>query len=314
MLAAVTIAVAAAGVLLAVSLAWLGTNRDLDSNNMAMDMNTGMFELGVPSANLLKDPEVASEQWIPATESADGVITPSMLELFFPDGSGYGRQESDIITGREKTGVICVLEAEGEERSLRPGSVGTMSFIIYPEENDLLFGAEMSLSALGKRLVNGSVVYERLDDTIDPSDARAPALQHLKGHILFFAQRNDPAEPGGEYSYGGWIMPGSTFYITGAEGTNAAGYAVTLYWEWPVTNKRLRELLGTEETEGERINNYYYQDPSSGVTEINATGYNSADTEIGKHISHIAAELDVALSDAIPEGAVTVTAEAVNNG
>ena len=307
------IAVAAVAAAAAATFAWLGVNRDLNSNNMVMDINDGMFELGVPAENGVKSTTVADTRWVPAIESEYGVITPAMLERFFNDSTGYGREESNTVTGNNKTGVICTLDVEGEEKSLRPGSTGTLTFIIYPKTEDLVFEATLSLSALGKRLVGSSVVYERLDDSIDdsdPPDPRAPALHHLKGHILFFTERTDPAEPDGEYTYDGWIMPGETFGIEGASGTNTAGYSVTLYWEWPITNSRLRELLGSEEVEGERKNNYYYYDAETDTTEMNATGYNNADTEIGKHISHIAAEFDVSLCEDC-EGMTAVTAQEI---
>jgi hypothetical protein len=308
-------AVIAAAVFAAVSAAWLGRNRDLNSENMAMDMNGGMFELGVPSENGLKSPDVADDRWTPAVESEHGVISPAMLGLFFPDSAGYGRLEGDIVTGNGMQGVISVLNVDGnEEKSLRPGSTGTLEFIIYPKREDLMFSATMSLSALAKT-VSGNT-FERIDDAVfnsDPPDRRAAAMRHLEGHILFFTGRTAPAAPGGDYSYESfdWIMPGSSFNIVGATEADPAGYRVTLYWEWPVTDERLRELMGSEEVEGERKNYYYYYDPDTGTTEMNATGYNNADTEIGKHISHVAAEFTVNLSED-NSAPVTVTAQRID--
>lgn len=292
--------------------AWLASNREVDSGSMAELSNDTLFELAVPDTNSRKTDQVTDNSWTPGSDTATGVITEGMLETL---AAQYARGEADIVTNENQAGVVCVLKADGAIKSIRPGSTGTLTFLIKPKKAELDFKASLNIAALGKKLVpdnNNSVslTYERLPDALTENDSRADAFNYLKGHVLFFTKRSAAQDANGYYSYtsGQRILPGQDFYITGATqavSSNFAGYTVTLYWEWPVTYDRLEALLGSAELNGERKAWYFVKDANDQCI-VDSYGYNTADTEIGKHISHIFAEIPVEVPDSVPNGVTTV--------
>ena len=302
--------------------AWIAANRDVNSGTAAMDMDSTLFELSVLSEDgVNKTNTLTHPNWVAGKQGQYNVILGSMLKDLLP---GYATGEDQIATGEIDdetgdpiTGVVCQLlidnDDEEEIHSLRPGAYGRLVFELTPKKDNLPFTGTLEVSALGKWLKNSGdveVEYRRVDEAYfdayllenGEADKRADAFRYLKHHVLFFATRSENKDPTGEYTYTNRIAPGGSFSVTGAV-TAEQTYVVTIYWVWPRTYDRLTSALGTEEVTAHQTDYCYMK---TNDTEP-STGYNNADTEIGLHLSHFAAEITMQAA-ASPANTPTVAA------
>jgi hypothetical protein len=272
---AVTVTVA---FLAAFSMAWFVSNRQVDAGGSSVSINNDLFELAV-EANLT------------APVPYDQVLAEK----------SYSNTETE--TSSAHVGVACALASDSNE-PLRPGSTGTMTFYILPKQEGLdRFSLTLTLSGIKR--------------TLDENDAETyaavtaeSALDLLKGHILFFEEKDANGK------YAGWIDEGGFTYALSEHAADKVGdaekYEVTLYWVWPRTYGQITLQDGSSNLIGsslftdaspdrarleERIS-AYPEEFLDGVASVSSAsfvelsdGYNRADQAIGEAVSYLVAEL-----------------------
>ena len=202
-------------------------------------------------------------------------------------------------------------EVVENKRFLRPGSYGTLTFYIQTDDD-----IKVDFTLLLGGFADG---YDNSDNPIITEVNNQTYLNYLKGHLLFFTQREGTPGDHETYKYSGLIDDGRFSYNTVdhiAEKTTVGGeencYPVVLYWEWPLTYSDINNNISTTDSPQDskyptsmrtyldeytcyETNKSYFlaKNLTSTNPEALNDGYNDADQLIGDNISYIIAYIEI---------------------
>ncbi|MBP5193696.1 MAG: hypothetical protein J6126_03090 [Clostridia bacterium] len=196
-----------------------------------------------------------------------------------------------------------------DKYNLMPGAYGTLTFFLKPaseERLNLNFTIRLGAYVLGYDNEDNEVFRELT--TEHDSDV----LNLLKGHFLFFTERDGATYDG--FVYSGFITSGEFSFDTSEHvaisgtGTEKDGsYEVTLYWEWPLTYYEIIDNISDNENAagdvstgkypaavGSFLSNTEYFFLTVGTDNYEKAGfYNDADQIIGTNANAIVVYITV---------------------
>ena len=186
---------------------------------------------------------------------------------------------------------------------LVPGSYGSFTFYIKKTvDSDIEVNFNISMYGYKKSYNTDNVVIPYIP-TNNPSYNKA--LDMLKGHILFFEERD--VDNHGEPTHYRNLINGSHFsYSTSGKTKDSVYtdyYKVTVYWEWPLLYEDIANNTSTSEltkrypsellTYLNNHRNYFFAiNENSNVTIELSDGYNDGDQLIGDNIHYLIVKLD----------------------
>jgi hypothetical protein len=184
-----------------------------------------------------------------ASAGGEGQYDPLLRSDTLGEDAGWHIGESWATTGTTTTSELTQInwlmstdsnlnnDSGNDDPGIYPGASGKLTFYVIPaQDGDLTVNFSITLSAFreAEESSDSSITVRRGDTdsetvieeiTSDGTDAAAPVLELMKGHILFFESFS-----GGRYS--GLIENGS-FSKTFEGAKNGEAQAVTVYWVWP---------------------------------------------------------------------------------
>lgn len=184
---------------------------------------------------------------------------------------------------------------------LMPGAYGKLTFYIRPRSQAVNPSMTFSLDLggfYGEETQSGFAI--RRTESED-------ALTLLRGHLLFFTERDDhdhPEHPE-NFVYGGLIEDGTFTYDTRlhslcSEEGKTDCYEITLYWEWPETYFDISSNISTAQTTkkypaalqtviANHSNYFFATNQNSHIESELGEGYDDGDQKIGNYIQYVAA-------------------------
>lgn len=281
--------VVVAGALLAVtaylSFAWFSENRRTDAGGMQIAAATDRYELLVDRRTVFDN----------ATNYPDVSASGGLKDFL-------AASDWDLTQTSTSLAPAIAFELENEFQydglyNMMPGAYGKLDFYIRPTEGNEDLELDLQL------LIGGaSRDFDEEDQPIIRNVENATVLQLLKGHILFFEERE-----GADYEhfrYTGLVHDGRiTFRAAEREKCTEPGktdcYKITLYWEWPITYFYIAESTnGAEETTKKfpaELTDYinahrsffFVINQDSNDPEELSDGYDDGDQTIGDRIHYI---------------------------
>ena len=257
------------------SFAWFSQNRDTDGEGLTISVRTKNYDL-------LIDRTSRYATGYPVITDADHTLDSLEADAY------------DLTATSTESTPALAYELINEYRyenkyNLMPGSYGTLTFYLRPKTGVTNLVAHFSLALGGYVSVydnEGNESFEVIDSTT--------VLNLLKGHILFFTQRTGATFE--DYRYDGLLLDGTFAYDTtqhtkSLEPGKTDCYAITLYWEWPITYYDIVDELSTAEVTRRfpvatssllSHNDYFFLSLAAGADDnAKADAYNDADQAIG---------------------------------
>lgn len=245
------VVLAAAVVIFVATVAWFANNREVQANNMAVQMAGSTYELAV----LKSDGTISGVR---------GKWNQDDQELL-PDGQEFTFEDTSITYyTTENKSSICwsvnpnshVNNLEGYNASgLEPGARGILTFYILPKMTGENLKVKLCFDVIG-HLEDGTSIPELIENGENLSDGTmdddkrqdvSEAQKLLKGHILLFAGYNQT-----NATYEKWIsedadtwsisseedkvsltMQSDGSLLWSAEEVQQKAYPITIYWIWP---------------------------------------------------------------------------------
>ena len=215
------------------SYGWFAAGEDVRATGMGVKTQTELFELAV-----VNDTTIPYDQHSP--------YTTNDLQIDYLEAEGYELIDETSASHMQLFFRLSnekpTADVSEDENAFSPGDYGTVSFDIVPKiAGDFTFYIDLTQIGLKVvRLQNATETLEEVDDTDGATD-------FLKGHILFFRDRDrvDPANSdaalGKGYHYRNLISDHLIEYALSehtADRVTVNGelhYRVTFYWVWPST-------------------------------------------------------------------------------
>lgn len=248
--------VMAVGYMLHRSFGWFAANESVTGSNMSVKSFGDLFEIAAVKVTGNADAAKNIEQRSGLTAPSPG--GNSILDYLKADGGydvlyedTYGPNDNVVnITSSSDTAIFFRFSNEntgGQE--IKPGDYGKLSFDIVPKV-DYDLDLSISFEARGVKVTYNDVnnrlvpVYTFLDEIADPTDDETAAIDLLKGHILFFMDRELIAGTT-EYHYMDHLTTGTFTYSTADHtpitdvGDGRDHYRIEVYWIWPSTYSQI---------------------------------------------------------------------------
>lgn len=207
----------------------------------------------------------------------------------------------ELINEFEFTEYDDYIEDQITTRYLMPGAYGKLTFYIRPRSQAVNPSMTFSLDLggfYGEETQSGFAI--RRTESED-------ALTLLRGHLLFFTERDDhdhPEHPE-NFVYGGLIEGGTFTYDTRlhslcSEEGKTDCYEITLYWEWPETYFDISGNISTVQTTkkypaalqtviANHSDYFFATNRNSHIESELSEGYDDGDQKIGNNIQYVAA-------------------------
>ena len=250
----------AAIIMVFASIAWFTMNRDVGTSGMSITTTTLPFELKTAGYYGYYDDWITDENVAKiAANRSSATVPPAGESGTLTTGSSAAIQW--LVTDESNAKNYVEANTTEENKGIRPGSFGKMTFWVVPKTNETVsvnfkislepFKTVYQTSGTG---ANEVYVYEPGSDTpveLQPVSVAgnadyAEAITYISTHILFFKTRT---ESNGVYTYSDLITLGEEFTLVYDEDTET--YAseltfdkdgddlleeeLTIYWIWPET-------------------------------------------------------------------------------
>ena len=272
-----------------VSYGWFANSTTANANNMQIIMRGDDYEVYIPKTNKYDNNTVY-----------EGIT--NFKNVLVENGNTFNNT-NNLITGSNLTFELDNEYASDGVYYLVPGSYGSFTFYIKKTvDSDIEVNFNISMYGYKKSYNTDNVVIPYIP-TNNPSYNKA--LDMLKGHILFFEERD--VDNHGEPTHYRNLINGSHFsYSTSGKSKDSVYtdyYKVTVYWEWPLLYEDIANNTSTSETTKRYpselltyLNNhrsYFFAiNENSNVTIELSDGYNDGDQLIGDNIHYLIVKLD----------------------
>lgn len=245
------VVMAAAVVIFVATVAWFANNREVQANNMAIQMAGSPYELAV----LKSDGTVTGVRgkW----NLADQELLPDGQEFTFEDTSiTYYTTENKSSICWSVNPNSHVDNLEGYNASgLEPGARGSLTFYILPKVTGESLKVKLRFDVIG-HMEDGTPISDAVEKGVNLTGVSindeelkdvSEAQKLLKGHILLFAGYNQT-----NATYEKWISEDANAWnlsseedkvsltlqsdgslLWSAEEVQQKAYPITIYWIWP---------------------------------------------------------------------------------
>lgn len=275
------------------AFAWFAYNDNVSANGMSIAVKTDDYNIYIDSSNKYNALDANNK------EAYEGIGV--FKEIIANQGAVFNNGDN-LITSQS-----LALELDNEfqyenKYYLLPGSYG--SFTIYMDklvEEDIEVSLNFSLSGYKMGYNDNYEAYAFIDNS--PNFIKA--LELIKGHILFFEDREvSNGKPTNYYN----LIDGTYVYNTSGKTKESGGkydglYKITIYWEWPLLYLDIVEGLSSQ-SEVKKYpyelaqyiqshKNYFF---ASNIDSTNlddlGDGYNDGDQLIGDNIHYLLLRLE----------------------